>query len=111
MLAVAHAGREVRRIRNETLPTLDGGLRELYRTLELPGANPLKTAHTALDAAVLAAYSFHPSKDLLAQLLTLNKDVAARIKKGEAVTPPGLPLTGKDRTGYITPDCIKPVTE
>ncbi len=46
-----------------------GGLRALYRTLELPGQNPLKAAHGALDAAVLAAYGFDPSGDLLAQLL------------------------------------------
>ncbi len=56
--AVAAAGREVRRIRAEALPKLKGGLRALYRTLELPGANPLKDAHAALDAAVLAAYGF-----------------------------------------------------
>ncbi len=37
---------------------MKGGLRALYRTLEVPGANPLKDAHTALDAAVLAAYNF-----------------------------------------------------
>jgi hypothetical protein len=30
------------------LPKLKGGLRALYRTLELPGANPLKDAHATL---------------------------------------------------------------
>lgn len=110
MNAVAKAGREVRRIRDQTLPTLKGGLRELYRTLELPGANPLKDAHAALDAAVLVAYGFHSGKDLLAQLLALNQEVASRIEKGEPVTAPGLPLDGKDRLGYVTTDCIMPVT-
>jgi len=33
-------------------------MRALYRTLELPGRHPLKDAHAALDAAVLAAYGF-----------------------------------------------------
>lgn len=56
--AVAAAAREVRRVRAEALRNLKGGLRALYRTLELPGASPLKDAHTALDAAVLAAYGF-----------------------------------------------------
>ena len=60
---------------------MKGGLRALYRTLELPGANPLKDAHAALDAAVLAAYGFSAKKDLLAQLLALNLDVAARSRK------------------------------
>ena len=40
--AVAAAAREVRRVRAEALPKLKGGLRALYRTLELPGANPLR---------------------------------------------------------------------
>ena len=86
--AVAVAGREVRRIRAEALPKLKGGLRALYRTLELPGANPLKDAHAVLDAAVLAAYGFSPKADLLAQLLALNQTVATRIARGEPVTAP-----------------------
>ena len=84
---------------------MKGGLRALYRTLELtrsrrlarparafcfakflspfpkriksPGANPLKDAHAALDTAILTAYSFSANKDLLTQLLALNQQVAA----------------------------------
>jgi len=40
-------------VRAAALPKLKGGLRALYRSLELPGANPLKDAHAALDATVL----------------------------------------------------------
>ena len=69
--AVAAAARELRRVRAEALTKMKGGLRALYRTLELPGANPLKDAHAALDAAVLTAYGFDAKKDLLAQLLAL----------------------------------------
>jgi hypothetical protein len=105
--AVAAAGREVRHIRAETLPKLKGGLRALYRTLELPGANPLKDAHAALDAAVLAAYGFKTKADLLAQILALNQQVAARIEKGEPVTAPGLPPCLPNPASYITVDCIK----
>jgi hypothetical protein len=36
--AVAEAARELRRVRAEALAKLKGGLRALYRTLELPGA-------------------------------------------------------------------------
>ena len=43
-------------IRDKVLQTMTGGLRALYRTLELPGKNPLK--EVALDAAVLDAYGF-----------------------------------------------------
>ena len=111
MAAAAAAGREVRRIRAETLPQLKGGLRALYRTLELPGANPLKAAHAALDAldaAVLAAYGFTAKADLLAQLLALNQTVAARIASGTPVTAPGIPATFPAPDMLITKDCIQP---
>jgi N-6 DNA Methylase len=107
--AVARAGREVRRIRDATLPKLKGGLRALYRTLELPGLNPLKDAHAALDAAVIAAYGFASKVDLLAQLLALNQEVANRIGGGESVTAPGIPHTYPNPAQLITDDCIRPV--
>jgi hypothetical protein len=107
---VAEAGREVRRIREEALQHLKGGLRALYRTLELPGANPLKEAHAALDAAVLAAYGFDLKADLLAQLLDLNQSVAAKIAASQPVTAPGLPPIITNPAPFITPDCISPIT-
>jgi hypothetical protein len=45
-------------VRAEALSKMKGGLRALYRTLELPGANPLRDTHAALDTAVLNAYGF-----------------------------------------------------
>jgi hypothetical protein len=102
------AARELRRVRAEALPKLKGGLRALYRTLELPGANPLKDAHAALDAAVLAAYGFSAKKDLLAQLLALNQQVAAKIEQGNPVTAPGVPPQYPDPQKLVTADCIKP---
>lgn len=54
--AVAAAGREVRRVREDALTKIRGGLRAVYRTLELPGKNPLRDAHAALDDAVLKAF-------------------------------------------------------
>lgn len=80
----------------------------MYRTLELPGKNPLKDAHAALDDAVLKAYGFSPKKDLLAQLLELNLDVAKRIDAGEPVTAPGVPPHYPDPAKLITDDCIRP---
>ncbi len=106
--AVAAAGREIRAIRAKTLPTMKGGLRALYRTLELPGANPLKDAHATLDAAVLDAYGFSAKKDLLKQLLDLNLAVAKAIDKGEEVTAPGVPPSYGDAADLVTEDCIRP---
>jgi hypothetical protein len=108
--AVAAAGREVRRIRAEALPKLKGGLRALYRTLELPGANPLKDAHAALDAAVLAAYGFTAKADLLAQLLALNREVAAKLERADPVTAPGIPADFPKPETLLTEDCIRPST-
>lgn len=108
VFAVAEAGREIRKVRADALTKLKGGLRALYRTLELPGANPLKDAHAALDAAVLDAYGFSAKKDLLAQLLELNRSVAARIEAGEPVTAPGIPPGFPNPQRLITDDCIQP---
>jgi hypothetical protein len=86
----------------EALPKIKGGLRALYRTLELPGANPLKDAHAALDTAVLAAYGFSAKEDLLAQLLALNLEVAARIERGDPVTAPGVPKNYPEPAKLVT---------
>ena len=113
----------------EALPKMAGGLRALYRTLEwtrsrplarpsqgflirkipfavsqtaqVPGANPLKDAHAALDTAVLTAYGFSAKKDLLAQFLALNQQVAAKIERGEPVIAPlrALELSRREATG------------
>jgi hypothetical protein len=106
--AVALAAREVRRVRADALKNISGGLRALYRTLELPGKNPLRAAHQALDAAVLAAYGFSADADLLAQLLALNLHVAARLDRGESVTAPGVPPNYPDPSAIVTADCITP---
>jgi hypothetical protein len=106
--AVAAAAVEVRRVRGEALTMTDGGLRAVYRTLELPGKSPLKDAHVALDAAVLDAYGFDAKKDLLAQLLELNLTVSAREKQNLPVTAPGVPANYGDPGPLITEDCIRP---
>jgi len=107
--AVARAGRALHEYRREAMrrnPTLT--LREMYRSLELPGANPLKDLHAALDRAVLAAYGFDAGKDLLAQLLALNAQVAARIAAGQPVTGPGVPPDYPDPAELVSTGCIAP---
>ncbi|MDP1611039.1 MAG: hypothetical protein Q8M11_08250 [Sulfuritalea sp.] len=104
--AIAAAGREIRRIRDEALRTMTGGLRALYRTLDLPGRNPLRDAHARLDAAVLAAYGFSAKGDLLQQLLDLNRAVAARVGAGDTATGPGLPSSYPDPARLISADCL-----
>jgi hypothetical protein len=50
----AAAAVALRGLRREIMARLGYSLRELCRTLEEPGANPLREAHTRLDTAVRA---------------------------------------------------------
>jgi len=56
----------------------------------------------------LTAYGFDPKKDLLAQLLALNLEVAAKIERNEPVTAPGIPPGYPDAGKLVTEDCIQP---
>lgn len=93
----------------EALLTIHGGLRALYRTLDLPGRNPLRDAHARLDAAVLAGYGFSAKGDLLQQLLDLNRAVAGKVGAGDTantVISPGLPPFYPDPARLVTADCL-----
>jgi len=133
---VAAAAVALRALRCEVMAAHGWSLRELYRTLDEPGDNPLRTAHARLDTAVRAAYAMGSSTrssatsppDPLAFLLALNLELGAKEssgagkpaagspkgqrggaeqKAGEKLTPPGLPLPEKERAAFITEDCIK----
>jgi hypothetical protein len=63
--------------------------------------------HAALDKAVLRAYGFDETKDLLTQLLELNLSVAAKEEKKQPVQAPGWPAQFNGKENYITDDCVK----
>jgi hypothetical protein len=105
---VTESAVDVRRVRAEALEVTTGGRRTVYGTVELPGKHPLKDAHAALDAAVLAAYGFDAKKDLLAQLLHLNLAAAANEKAGQPVTAPGVPPGFREAAKLVIDDCIRP---
>jgi hypothetical protein len=105
--AVAEAAVALRALRRETMQKLNYSLRDLYRTLEQPGDNPLSEAHARLDAAVRTAYGMPADADPLAFLLELNLACAAKEKAGEKITPPGLPLPEADHAAFITEDCLR----
>ena len=104
---IAEAGRGVRRVRTDALAKIKGGLRAVYRTLELPGRNPLKDAHAAFDAAVHDAYGFDPNDDLLRQILDLNLAVADAIDRSRTVVAPGIPPDYRHRESLVTTDCVR----
>ena len=82
-------------------------LRELYRTLDNPGDNPLRKAQEALDAAVRAAYGMAPGDEPLEFLLKLNLELAAREAEEKPIVGPGLPPVIKHPEEFITDDCIR----
>ncbi len=104
--AVAEAAVALRAVRGETMRKLNYSLRDLYRTLDQTGDNPLREAHAQLDAAVRAAYGMADDIDPLAFLLELNLACAAKEKAGKKITPPGLPLPLEEHARLITNDCI-----
>lgn len=103
---MADAAVALRKLRRDTMIKLGCSLRDLYRTLEEPGANPLRDAQAALDSAVRAAYGMKEGEDPLAFLLQLNRACAEKEKRGEKITPPGLPLPPEEHAAFITEDCI-----
>ena len=97
-------------VHREIMQSNGWSLRDLYRTLETPGANRLRAAHAALDSAVRAAYGMKDSEDTLAFLLRLNLELAGMEAKGEPVTAPGLPALAASQEGLTTQDCIRAET-
>ena len=83
-------------------------LRDLYRTLEQPGDNPLRDAQARLDAAVRAASEMAADTDPLTFLLELNLACSAKEKAGEKIIPRGLPFLSKQHAEFVTKDCIQP---
>lgn len=107
VINVAKAARELRECRNHYLEKLKMSLRDLYRTLDKPGKNPLKDLHHALDKAVIEAYGFDPDEDLLNQLLQLNLKIYENEQNGIKVQKPGIPSGFINVSDLISNDCIK----
>jgi SAM-dependent methyltransferase len=105
--AVAKEAVALRQLRREVMTKMSWSLRDLYRTLDEPGSNPLRDAHAKLDAAVRAAYAMPKDADILAFLLQLNQSCAAKEAAGEKITPPGWPLPVEEHGKFVTEDCIK----
>ena len=106
--AVASAAVELRTLRNRVMKAQGWSLRDLYRTLDTPGKNPLRDAQEKLDAAVRAAYSMKANEDVLTFLLALNGQLADAEAKGKAIVGPGLPA-GLNPADYTTTDAVRPL--
>ena len=105
--AVAAASREVRSARTRALRGRTGGLRGLYKLLELPGKNELRDAHIALDAAVRNAYGFGKTDGAIQSLLALNREVNREEATGRRSTGPGIPTKHARVSGLSSTDCVR----
>ena len=103
---VAAEASTLRELRRRLMAENKIGLRNIYRTLDLPGAHELKDAQSKLDAAVRSAYGMKKTDDPLSSLLKLNQDLARREAKGQAVVGPGLP-TSYSGPSLVTGDCVR----
>ena len=101
---VAAAAVALRALRREMMERDKLSLRDLYRSMELPGKHPLKDAHAALDDAVREAYGMGKKAEPLAFLLALNQECAAREQEGKPIVGPGMP---RGIRGSVTEDCIR----
>ncbi len=104
---VAKAAVALRRTRSKLKSTHKLSLRDLYRSMENPGAHPLKDAQSKLDDVVRLAYGMKRSDNSQSFLLKLNHEVSLAEKKGKHVDGPGLPKAVKDPDSFITDDCIE----
>lgn len=110
-LDVAVAARELRAVRRRICAENGYSLRDLYRTLELPGANELRTAQEKLDSAVKQAYLYKMPQEMkrmgvLELLLELNQLCAEVESSGHAIVPPGLPQFATGRRKFYSNDCV-----
>lgn len=106
---VAKAAKVFYQARMEVLSENNISLRDLYRVLEQPGRHELKNLQAALDIAVLEAYGFTEGDDdlILEQLLKLNIEVFKKEEDREFVQSPGLPRVIKNKSQFVSEDCIK----
>ncbi|MFM7363713.1 MAG: type IIL restriction-modification enzyme MmeI, partial [Cuspidothrix sp.] len=104
---VAIAAVKLRELRQQIMTENKWSLRELYRTLEIPGKNRLRTAHEELDKAVRQVYGMEKTEDVLKFLLELNFEVADREAQNLPVIAPGSPPCVTDTSEFITDDCVK----
>lgn len=104
--AVAAAARKVRSVRTHAIATAGGGLRDLYRNLELPGKHPLRAAHDELDESVRLAYGMGRKDEELRFLIDLNQSVDEATNAGTTVERPGLPTCATDPGPFVSEDCF-----
>lgn len=107
--AVAKAALELRAERSKLQLKFGWSLRELYRSLDIPGANALEDSHKVLDEAVRAAYGMGKRDEPLSFLFKLNQELKRKETALLSIVGPGLPPCAIKSSGLISNDRIVPV--
>ncbi len=110
---VVSCAREFYTKRDEIRKTCKLSLRDIYRTMEKHGDNPLRDMQDKLNEAVLECYKYETpksllSEDILEMLYKLNLKCAELEDKEVKLLSPGLPDFIQGRAEYVTDYCIKP---
>lgn len=82
---------ELHDYRTEQMEKKQWGITTLYNKFFDEPSSQLHKLHAKLDQLVLQAYGFDASDDILEKLLTLNLELAAKEKQGEAIVGPWAP--------------------
>lgn len=104
---VAKFAKVLRDKRNEYMEEHHLTLRQLYRIMDDTPNNPVSDIQTQLDKAVREAYGMRPDTDNLQFLMDLNERLYEKEQKGEHVQGPGLPPKIKDKSGFVSKDCVR----
>jgi hypothetical protein len=76
---------ELHEYRTQQMEKKQWGITQLYNAYFHEPASKLYQLHKELDKLVMQAYNFKPNDDILAKLLELNLELAAKEKRGEKV--------------------------
>jgi hypothetical protein len=107
IVGVAQAAVKLRTGRRALMKKHRYSLRELYRTLELPGTHPLKELHLELDEAVRKTYGMAMRSNPLILLRNLNADLAAKEAAKKQVVGPGLPIVAGAESDLVSSDGLR----
>ena len=84
-------------------------LREVHKTIDMPGENPLRQCLHKLDEAVMQAYQIKTESQALRKLFDLNKQIHEAEIQGISMQGPGIPAMFKENAEeWISEDCINP---
>lgn len=105
---IAKLSSELRKLRLHLMEKTKSSLRDLYKLKAMPGDNPLRDAHEALDRAVFEAYGINKKEEHLEFLLKLNHKLHEAELRGIKIEGPGLPISASNPEKFISNDCIAP---